>query len=733
MCQVSGIRHHLQSKAREGQQLKASSRAAQSTASGMDQQQQQQKHPLQPSEMAATTPTAATYGNASMNGAQANSSTPSFANQPSLSQAFSPTIEDASVALLSPPSSRYAFDPQSTSQLDSMMSPLLTISMGNLNSNAMSSFNLDALGTTTNGTTIVYNNLNNSGNDIPAFDPETELNLQKFTSDLQYFSSWMKNLNSEQQKTSLGIFIESITDPDVLEFMRLKVDSAAAANLNSVENDADVKSITFSPPLSANTSMPHNLRPISPIVSAISDVPTTLDSILNDTSLSGYSHSHSHSHHHSHSNSHNYNNNNIGSGTGSTGNSNNNFSSLNYTNDGMEMELQRPTPRRMLSPPIMKTGFSNMTEGNGMNVLDSRNAMRGQMGMGIERRKSAGPMNFTNQQAPPTASNPMSPLLTPQHLTRVFSDGTGEMSNGYTQFNNVNSMPDLNGMNNMNSMSMNNMNNMNSIMGMNNMNNMNGMNGMNNANYGMNLTMGMGNLSLNDSDPGMLGAKLQHSLNTINNRSLLDSSKQHSHHYAQKEERGRQRFLQNRHMNNHGNGSGNANVNGIGNANYIHNHSGKHHLNATSLDGNGGHSSSLPPINRVRSDKGALSGLKKAGVSPTSPFTPLTTNAALSHSKSSGHVSSLTGDTTITESSSNSSSGNMPKDIASDVLLNDIPAWLKALRLHKYTENMQGLKWEEMVRLDDSGLSALGVSTVGARNKLLKSFTYVLEQRGMAP
>jgi hypothetical protein len=75
----------------------------------------------------------------------------------------------------------------------------------------------------------------------------------------------------------------------------------------------------------------------------------------------------------------------------------------------------------------------------------------------------------------------------------------------------------------------------------------------------------------------------------------------------------------------------------------------------------------------------------------------------------------------------------MPKDIASDVLLNDIPAWLKALRLHKYTENMQGLKWEEMVRLDDSGLSALGVSTVGARNKLLKSFTYVLEQRGMAP
>ncbi|ODQ49099.1 hypothetical protein PICMEDRAFT_18969, partial [Pichia membranifaciens NRRL Y-2026] len=55
-------------------------------------------------------------------------------------------------------------------------------------------------------------------------------------------------------------------------------------------------------------------------------------------------------------------------------------------------------------------------------------------------------------------------------------------------------------------------------------------------------------------------------------------------------------------------------------------------------------------------------------------------------------------------------------------LLADIPAWLKTLRLHKYTENLQHLRWQDMVALDDAALAQLGVSTLGARNKLLKSF-----------
>ncbi|KAG7711488.1 hypothetical protein KL929_000988 [Ogataea haglerorum] len=69
----------------------------------------------------------------------------------------------------------------------------------------------------------------------------------------------------------------------------------------------------------------------------------------------------------------------------------------------------------------------------------------------------------------------------------------------------------------------------------------------------------------------------------------------------------------------------------------------------------------------------------------------------------------------------------VPRDIASKSLLADIPAWLKTLRLHKYTDNLQHLKWPEMIELNDAQLAELGVSTVGARNKLLKSFAFVKE------
>lgn len=68
-----------------------------------------------------------------------------------------------------------------------------------------------------------------------------------------------------------------------------------------------------------------------------------------------------------------------------------------------------------------------------------------------------------------------------------------------------------------------------------------------------------------------------------------------------------------------------------------------------------------------------------------------------------------------------------PEDIASRRLLANIPLWLKTLRLHKYTDNLKSLRWEQMVELSDEDLGKLGVSTVGARNKLLKSFAYVKE------
>jgi len=86
----------------------------------------------------------------------------------------------------------------------------------------------------------------------------------------------------------------------------------------------------------------------------------------------------------------------------------------------------------------------------------------------------------------------------------------------------------------------------------------------------------------------------------------------------------------------------------------------------------------------------------------------------------SGHVSGTISPPSVVKSAS-------PEDIASRKLLVDIPLWLKTLRLHKYTDNLKDLKWEEMIKLDDQQLADLGVSTLGARNKLLKSFAYVKE------
>lgn len=61
-----------------------------------------------------------------------------------------------------------------------------------------------------------------------------------------------------------------------------------------------------------------------------------------------------------------------------------------------------------------------------------------------------------------------------------------------------------------------------------------------------------------------------------------------------------------------------------------------------------------------------------------------------------------------------------PEDPTDPALLRDIPSWLRSLRLHKYTENLKDLRWDELVELDDRGLEGRGVNALGARNKMLK-------------
>lgn len=72
---------------------------------------------------------------------------------------------------------------------------------------------------------------------------------------------------------------------------------------------------------------------------------------------------------------------------------------------------------------------------------------------------------------------------------------------------------------------------------------------------------------------------------------------------------------------------------------------------------------------------------------------------------------------------------SMPNEIASMELLNNIPAWLKLLRLHKYTDFLKDIYWKDLVELNDQQLEDKGVKALGARRKLLKAFDTVKQAR----
>jgi hypothetical protein len=74
-------------------------------------------------------------------------------------------------------------------------------------------------------------------------------------------------------------------------------------------------------------------------------------------------------------------------------------------------------------------------------------------------------------------------------------------------------------------------------------------------------------------------------------------------------------------------------------------------------------------------------------------------------------------------------SSKPPEDPTDPSLLQDIPSWLRSLRLHKYTENLKDLKWHELIELDEEGLEKRGVQAVGARRKMLKTFEQVKSAR----
>ncbi|KAL0134920.1 hypothetical protein V8B55DRAFT_1557646 [Mucor lusitanicus] len=64
-------------------------------------------------------------------------------------------------------------------------------------------------------------------------------------------------------------------------------------------------------------------------------------------------------------------------------------------------------------------------------------------------------------------------------------------------------------------------------------------------------------------------------------------------------------------------------------------------------------------------------------------------------------------------------------DVVDMNLLEDVPAWLRSLRLHKYNPIFETIKWQDMLKMDDEALLNKGVAALGARRKLLKVFDQV--------
>jgi len=91
------------------------------------------------------------------------------------------------------------------------------------------------------------------------------------------------------------------------------------------------------------------------------------------------------------------------------------------------------------------------------------------------------------------------------------------------------------------------------------------------------------------------------------------------------------------------------------------------------------------------------------------------------------------GPKSATSTTSRHDGNSTPKgeDDVDPALLTDIPAWLRSLRLHKYTPNFEGCKWQDMVLMDEAALEAKGVAALGARRKMLKTFETVRAKMGI--
>ncbi|QPG74770.1 hypothetical protein FOA43_002104 [Brettanomyces nanus] len=554
------------------------------------------------------------------------------------------------MALLSPPSSRYAFEPSLTT---SAIPPI------SVNSSAAS-----AASATGSASVSATSTVNGGPYDMPPFEPKTQALLQNFTVDLRTFTNWISNLKLEQQKTVMDVFLDSLPDAVVKYVYEKAANAAGSADLNSANVAAagaagTAGTIKFSPPMSSAPIQPRT-RPVSPLL------------MLNGDSFGG-------------------------PGSAEAANSPL-FSSIlrspRLTAIGSPAGISSPSgiasPMRIGSPvmaslmefasPIARPQSAGLTHtSNTANAAGAPGAANPAIGAGsfYNNRANAAANSFYGGAISPLPTTPSA-----QPLFRVFSsdlDPTGFQRRTRDFFED-----------------------------------------------GSNADVGAQQFGLTSTTDfaGQNAFKLNHSLKTITRKQPLQSQAPQAPQPPQGPLQSQlvQRTVPQSPTGISDGGGGGGGDGGREADPLDSNDRGRAGLAGRSTTGiqtahsalaRAGQSLSVPPISRLK--RVEHSSIESSGVGVGAG------RAATSEEAPGG----ASGGISISPPSVVKSAA--PQDIASRRLLENIPLWLKTLRLHKYTENLKKLQWKQMIELSDSQLEQLGVSTVGARNKLLKSFAYVKE------
>ncbi|KAI5966474.1 VTS1 [Candida pseudojiufengensis] len=215
-------------------------------------------------------------------------------------------------------------------------------------------------------------------------------------------------------------------------------------------------------------------------------------------------------------------------------------------------------------------------------------------------------------------------------------------------------------------------------------------------------------------------------LATINSRVALDSNRKHPHAGTNTNWSNQQHHHNNHNHNHHHHNYNNNNHHhqqiSPQNSNNFHN---LNHLNAMNYEDSLNrisNSSSVPTTssyynnNNNNKNFNSTMGLKKRISSPISSHMQQQNISTSSLNSQLGNI--------------NVNSSSMPLEVSSLEYLNNIPSWLKLLRLHKYTDFLKDIYWKDLIELNNEELEEKGVAALGARRKLLKAFEMVKEVHG---